>query len=333
MINYITVIRYLEGRLQPAEAKALTDRLQSSEEAYKAFLEIREEWLSTHNISNRAAEAWERLCETIHSKETSRRQPVVHKQQHKYRQLILKGLSYAALVAVTVLSTWFIATGMQNRVTEPDSIYSFETRRGEKCSVILPDSSIVRLNSSSVLKLNIASYHNNRTVELDGEAYFMVSSDPENPFTVTTADYDVIATGTAFNVTDYHQISNSEVVLVEGSLLIESDAGNISLNPGEKAVYTNNLLKKGNANQDVSLSWINNEFIFSQISFSELIFRLENWFDIEIFCDKTDFDHTYSGSFKNRETIEQILDALKKYENLTYHRVGNTIYLKYSDKP
>jgi ferric-dicitrate binding protein FerR (iron transport regulator) len=328
MIDQKIIIRYLEGDLHPSEAKELLNWLKSSPEALGEFTDIKEQWLTKHTGDRDTELAWQRIRNTIKTRQETALSIVGNSRRSNVRQLFFKALSYAAMIALTVLSTWFIVTKVQEKGPYSDGICVFIAPKGEKCQVILPDSSIVKLNSGSVLKMNPGAFQRNRIVELEGEGYFNVRSDHKNPFAVKTADYDVIATGTTFNIRAYNQINQSEVTLVEGTVTVESNDESVSLSQGEKAVYSKSHLQKDIANQNISLSWIRDEFSFSQTSFSELMFTLENWFNVEIIFDKTAFDYSYSGTFKNRETVEQILDAIRKYEDISYSKVENTIYIK-----
>lgn len=328
MINQKIIIRYFEGDLKPSEAKELLDWIKSSPEALKEFTDIKEQWQTRYTGDRDTEQAWQRIRNTTETEQAASLSIEGDTRRSNVRRLFFKALSYAAMFGLTILSTWFIVRKGQDTGKYSDSMCTFIAPKGEKCQVILPDSSVVMLNSGSVLKIKPVAFEKNRVVELEGEGYFHVKSDPEHPFAVKTADYDVIATGTTFNVMAYDQIAKSEVFLAEGSVMVVSDLEKVALNQGEKAVYTHSHLQKDEANQNISLSWTRDEFIFSKISFCELMFRLENWFNVDIIFDETAFDYSYSGSFKNRETVEQILDAIKKYEDISYSRIGNTIYIK-----
>ncbi len=351
MIDQKIIVSYLEGELHPSEAERLVSWLISQPGAPEEFKAVKEQWLKNHNVKPETARAWQKLQERIGAESNITAEQRVtaarrkgaeqrvlqgdegNKRNRSIRQIVVKSLSYAAMVAVLVISTWFIVTKVEDKGSYADNACLFTTAKGEKCQVLLPDSTLVRLNSGTVLKFYPQSFNKRgRVVELEGEAYFVVKSDPHNPFTVVTSDFNVVATGTAFNVMAYEQIARSEVLLVEGSVTVESRDQEIVLNQGERAVYINSHLQKGIVNQSTTLGWRDDMFLFSQITFSELMFRLENWFNVDIEYDKTAFNYSYSGSFKNRESVEQILDAIRKYDDISYHRIDNTIIITRPDQ-
>lgn len=69
---------------------------------------------------------------------------------------------------------------------------------------VLPDQSVVWLNSGSKLTYPSVFEEKERKVLLSGEGYFEVEADPEHPFCVSTSEgLRVVAYGTKFNVNAY----------------------------------------------------------------------------------------------------------------------------------
>ena len=67
-----------------------------------------------------------------------------------------------------------------------------EVPLGSQTKVVLPDGSVVCLNSGSVLKYDPAFVRNkNREVYLVGEGYFEVHKNTEKPFIVHTEDLNI----------------------------------------------------------------------------------------------------------------------------------------------
>ena len=57
-----------------------------------------------------------------------------------------------------------------------------------------------------------------RQVELDGEAYFDVKHNEDNPFVVGTKSMNVTVLGTEFNVSAYSDIEEFNIALLRGSI-------------------------------------------------------------------------------------------------------------------
>lgn len=75
----------------------------------------------------------------------------------------------------------------------------YESGLGEQRRVVLPDASVMHLNTQT--RVDVAWYHNRRAVTLhQGEALFDVQSDPDRPFLVLSLPTAIRVTGTVFNV-------------------------------------------------------------------------------------------------------------------------------------
>ncbi len=121
----------------------------------------------------------------------------------------------AALVMGLVLS---VSAGAVWRLDRT----STETGVGEQRSQELPDGSIVALNVLTRARYDLNNHE--RVVNLkEGEATFVVRKDPERPFLVRAAGYEVRAVGTAFNVRN--RDSSLDVAVKEGVVEVRRLSG------------------------------------------------------------------------------------------------------------
>ena len=101
-----------------------------------------------------------------------------------------------------------------------------ETEIGELRSVPLEDGSVVALNTSSTITTKFTN-HERRIALERGEARFTVMKDPTRPFVVETAQADVVAVGTIFNVR-LGEAERTSVAVLEGKVQVrarEPEAG------------------------------------------------------------------------------------------------------------
>jgi ferric-dicitrate binding protein FerR (iron transport regulator) len=95
---------------------------------------------------------------------------------------------------------------------------------GTVTKTVLPDGSEVWLNAQSTLTYPVHFTQKTRTVKLNGEAYFKVTSDKEHRFEVMTPHQIIVsAYGTEFNVNAYTSANRYEVTLAEGHVEVSSD--------------------------------------------------------------------------------------------------------------
>ncbi|GEP96337.1 FecR domain-containing protein [Chitinophaga cymbidii] len=119
----------------------------------------------------------------------------------------------------------------------PAQMHTIATAHRETKRVILPDSSVVVLNSNS--KLSYADNWKERKVTLEGEAYFEVQASPEHPFVIRSGEVQTRVLGTSFNISAYPQDKRISVGVMTGKVELSkiSADGRILVNPGEMAVY------------------------------------------------------------------------------------------------
>ena len=202
--------------------------------------------------------------------------------------------------------------------TEPPLIQNYSCLTG-KSLLSLPDGSNVVLHNGASLSYDNSFSRNNRTVTLDGEAYFDVSKDTENTFTVNVDDIEITVYGTTFNVLE----DNESVVvsLVEGSVDVMTKAGiKCALKPGHSAIFekqTGNLVDK---KDDVAFAacWAQERLTFTQASLGEVCRYLSKWYGVEIVvADALKLSCSYTFTIRE-EPIDQILDIMSRINPMKY---------------
>lgn len=173
---------------------------------------------------------WERLFSSIEKKTISKM---------KTRGLFLQYLKYAAAVVLGIgvsLSTLYL-TNQENLSTVGN--YKLVTSKGEKSYLQLPDGTRVWLNSCTTLEYAENYGHSNRSIYLDGEAYFEVAKNKDLPFVVKANGIDVKAIGTAFNVSAYMEDSQLTTTLFNGKVAVQPTLTKqeVLLEPNQVAVY------------------------------------------------------------------------------------------------
>ena len=140
-------------------------------------------------------------------------------------------------------------------------------------------------------------------------------------------DFDVKVTGTQLNICNYGDDLFSSATLAEGkiSLKIQNCTKLIEMKPGEKLILDRNAKKYTLKSTDVEkeLAWKDGEFIFKTIPFPELVKRLERWYDVKLtYSDNKLLTYSYTGRFKNQETIWQVLDAIRMTSPVNYRKTS-----------
>lgn len=201
----------------------------------------------------------------------------------------------------------------------PVQMVEVRTNPGVTTSVVLPDSTVVYLNSRSSLSYPSRFEGDLREVALKGEAYFDVAKDKKKKFIVSTAHHAKIEVlGTHFNVEAYGGDADISTTLVEGKVCFlyetKSRAGKkVVMQPGQKLVYRP-------AQGDVQLyatsglaetAWKDGKIIFRNTPLPEALRMLEKRFNVEfVISSKRLAANSFTGAFTNQR-LERILEYFK----------------------
>lgn len=206
---------------------------------------------------------------------------------------------------------------------------------GKSFKLTLNDGTQVHLNSGSTLTYpQFFSDNSKREVFLVGEAYFAVAKDSKRPFIVKSKNIDIAVLGTQFNVSAYPDDNKNTVVLVEGSLEIQSidnTHNKVLLKPHQKAELD---IKSGRDIEisDVSVSkyilWKEGEMYFYNEAFHDILIKLERHFNVEIINNNDKLDNIkFTARFKD-ESIIDILNSFKAHTSFSYKVNDSFIHIK-----
>lgn len=204
----------------------------------------------------------------------------------------------------------FVLTGVLVLFYHPGS---YKTARGELQTVRLADNSAVRLNSDTLLKVEMTE--DRRTIRLlRGEAYFEVAHDPDRPFFVVSAGGSTHAVGTQFNV--YRKSSDVQVTVVEGRVEVATDNGDIrQLNADETVIYKGDgraisLVESSKRN---ALDWLDGRLHFEAMPLTDVVRQLNRYLEKPLYItDPRLNDLSLSGTFHiaNLEDLPELLPRL-----------------------
>jgi ferric-dicitrate binding protein FerR (iron transport regulator) len=226
---------------------------------------------------------------------------------------------YAAAIVVAVLGTFFTVHYLTNDTGV--SYSEIVVPVGQHVNITLADGSRVWLNSRSKLRIPKSFDRKSRKVYLDGEAFFIVEKDASKPFTVETSRYDVQVLGTQFNVLNYSEMTLFETTLIEGAVEIAKPGDNktIALSCDERVRLINNRLKKSKVNGSDLVSWKDGVFTFDAEPFSEIIKKLELYYDVKFIVQNTQaMDVVYTGKFRVSDSAEKIIHLIRQTNKFDY---------------
>jgi transmembrane sensor len=241
----------------------------------------------------------------------------------------------AAACLVTVgFGIWWIGT----RTGHPE-IAEIRTNYGEIKNILLPDSSVVILNSNSSLRIPQQwTESGGRQVWLEGEAYFQVQKKPSTAqkFVVHTHEVDVEVLGTKFNVNTRRQ--HAIVSLEEGKVrlsmngvvtsVLEKKAA-LVMRPGQVVEVNDERQAKVNEDKDVVThsGWTRHEFHFDNTSLGEIARLIEDTYGYDMVVeDSSMLSVMISGDLRVTD-VQELVKVLELPSGYTLRIKDKTIYV------
>lgn len=225
----------------------------------------------------------------------------------------------ASVIGVLALGT-IIYTSRHSRST-------IDTAYGQVLQQRLSDGTDVTINANSHLSYtNLTGRGDDREVWLKGEAFFHVSKQQgKRRFVVHTDHFDVIVTGTQFNVLNRDGLSN--VMLREGSVNVKSGNGNeIRMVPGDYVEFANNETKRKLIKNDSLLAWKDQRLVFDNTPLSQVIRIIREHYGVEVKLSTDTLGYkTISGVLPN-DNLDILLQAINATNDLEVsHKNGDII--------
>jgi ferric-dicitrate binding protein FerR (iron transport regulator) len=227
------IATYLSGNLPEKECALFLKALESNPSFKNDFLVYKQIWELTNQLSHSSdgiQSGWADLQKQLET-------PV--------KPLRLHWLKFAAsisLLAVISVSMWFFGS----------TDVSFTTRKSVM-EYRLVDNSTIQMHYNSTLSYAKDFNEENRSVTLEGAAYFDIAKS-EKPFIIHTDNGEVTVYGTQFTVFSHDELFTVE--LHEGSVSILFDGISHKLEPGERFFSDNTTLFVSSFKQ--ASSWSDN---------------------------------------------------------------------------
>lgn len=323
------IAKYLQSETSESENQTLAhwrSEVQANEEE---FQRLKDTWLLTYmfdsaiDVKNKN-EVWNKISQKIVAT------PLNNKVYS--RSFLFKAVSIAASIALFFglsLSMWLVNA-------ESASYTTVFANRGQKAEVVLPDGTLVWLNSESKITYPSNFNNQNRSVELVGEAFFDVKKRGSQQFKVFVDKICINVLGTAFNVNAYPNKKNIQVALLRGKVTIrELNTNNVlsTLLPDQKL----EILKDQNLTsqlsvcngEDISL-WRHSKLKIENIPMKEVVSKMEHWYGVDInFQNLEKCDNKRYWMTIKTETLTEMLEVVNKITPIKYTINGEEVTVMY----
>ena len=322
-----TIQKYLSGNSTEKEQKALLNWIRQDNHLSE-FQAIKKEWKNQiihETIPSDYQESWNNLQNTIFG----------HMQSNLHRtQRALRFFRYAALLVLLIAIPSMVYFFSQ---TSSDRLLTYTTVSadlGQISKVLLPDSSVIWINSGSSIRYNNEFSATNRNIELIGEAYFKVQKNKDLPMLVNSSDLLVKVVGTEFCISAFPEENSTMVILESGKVELTSLTDSNfrqEMSPGEMLSF--NKEKKEctitTVNTELYTSWKDGLINVYNLPLSELIVKLERRYNQKFMIDEAIKDLPYTFTIKN-ENLNSILNLMEKITPVDVVQHDHVIELKYN---
>jgi transmembrane sensor len=299
------IIRSLSGQASPEEEQALQGWLQQGEANQQEYALARQLWVAAaevdYSLDPQTPAEWGKLSRRLGSEGRGR---VVGLPFWRYAAAAVLALGLIALAAL------YFNQGFERG---PAIAQQYRTAPGELQQFTLPDGSTAHLNAGSTLSVLKGFGGKERRLILDGEAFFEVRPNAQQPFIVEAQGAETRVLGTAFNLRAH---SGNEAVLLavtEGSVSL----GSTALPEGGAILKAGQAARLDRVSGQVSpmpfderaMAWQHGLLVFDNILFSEALQALERHYAVEIENRAGLQGQRYTAVFDNRP-LEEVLSVM-----------------------
>ncbi|WP_460960741.1 FecR family protein [Spirosoma litoris] len=332
----------LTDKMDPQQLRALLTKYQNGEASDSERTQV-EAWYDaldaeaelTRSASDKRAfieHYWQQLAEQIRPSTNVRAMPI--------------GLYRLAAAAVLVLGiglSWYF---LMNPGRETDSgrltaqtgkleLVRKTNESDQPIRVALSDGSVITLKPGSQVQYPSMFTGNRREVQLNGEAFFEVTKNPEQPFLVYANGLVTKVLGTSFTIVAKADKPTAEVVVRTGRVAVyqqtdnQAAASDMVLKPNEKATYflADKRIVKSLADHPVVLrpEAIKTHFVFDDTPVARVFRELDDVYGIHIsFDEQALVNCTLTANLANQPLSAQ-LDMICLSIGATYQTKGTQI--------
>jgi ferric-dicitrate binding protein FerR (iron transport regulator) len=235
----------------------------------------------------------------------------------------------AMILLLLGLGTMFVVLNEKDMLSRKITVATTDNQKN--LQVTLPDGSSVILNRNTALEYHRNFVKHGRNVTLKGEAFFDITPDTGNPFTINTGNASVKVVGTTFNVITSNADSAVEVFVKTGKVIVTDSEGTrkIELDPGYIGTISSQSSEK-HLNEDQNyMAWNSGILIYDGQPLNLVLRDLRRVYNMNVVADDPEIlrnTWTTNGPLDNQPE-ETIIRLICLSFNLSYSKDGSVYHL------
>lgn len=320
MKNLDDILNLITGNIAPERRKEVFSFLKEESKNKELYRKAKITWALMSSTQKMSDYEIEKSYRKLHSRISSKR---------GFRLILPLYFRYAAAIVLLVgVSATMFYLGRNDSLdfAAKLSYTSVVADKGQISKVILPDSSVVWLNSGTTLTFDNSFSFKNRNLNLTGQAFLEVKRNVKLPLIVAAGNLKVKVLGTRFDVKAYPDDNDVKVVLESGKVELLSAVDKsfkYQLEPGQLAKFEpqSRSLEIKEVESPKFSNWKDGELIFVDAPMNEVLKELERKFDIEIEVNNPDvYKSVFNANFKN-ESLKEVLEYIQFSCPITYRLI------------
>jgi len=318
--------RYLAGEMSMTEEIAFMRKIKSNPKQQIELNNMEKSWKYFDENPSRkkwdSGGAWDQLHKKLHTDgllEETGTEPA----SRNLLPLLRIAASILLVLAIGIPALYF---GVLKN-SEEEALRTHYAEKGVS-TIDLPDGSRVFLNEGSEITFP-SVFKQERAVQLKGEAFFEVMSDPVNPFTVRSGKVMISVLGTSFNVKPKAQSVDVEVYVKTGKVrmaLEESDRF-ITLQAEEMGQASDQELTRSAQEDPNYISWKTKDFKFVDAALMEVLMELEESYHVNIHTEGVKLNDMKITTSYREQSIDAILETIGAAFGMTVSSKEDGYYL------
>ncbi|MBA4055636.1 MAG: hypothetical protein C0490_13055 [Marivirga sp.] len=311
------ITKFLQKEASDEDLDILRQWLEADKKNVLQFEKINDTFQSLVTVTRFNADktdrAWKNLSERIETKnETS-----IISIPSRYSVW----LKIAASITLLAASYFIIKSVTDTRENLAPKQTLVQNSKGNKTSLLLPDSSVVFLNANSTLEYSDDFGKSSRVVKLHGEGFFDVRKG-KHDFVVTTQNLSIQVKGTRFNVSSADVDGTEKTTLEEGHVILQVNGkeGTYDMKPGDQIMFHTSSKKvvRKKVNPSYYSAWKEDHLHFENKPLSDIVLKLENRYKVNITIDSVLAQNEWITMTIEDESIEEVLQLIKLSSSLQY---------------
>ena len=204
------------------------------------------------------------------------------------------------------------------------------TEAAARTQLTLPDGTQVYINSMSKLTYIHDTDKKARIVNLEGEGYFEVAPDKNNPFTIVTNGMSLLCLGTKFDIKNYEDDNTAKVILREGSVKVSSGKQEILMKPGTCVTYnkTTGALTSADVQRESATDWIRGATYYKNESLENIANELSRNYGTRVVISSPEISKVTFSGYLGKTSLNDVLRALSMASGINYEFINDsTVHL------